>query len=100
MKPTTFASLAFARKKKQTRREKFPAETERPVPWPEPELLAVLESYYPKAGRCDGKQGISVPFTRFKSLIIGVICFYRGGPFLLETITRRCKLGEGYGYAH
>jgi len=97
MKPTTFASLAFARKKKQTRREKFPAETERPVPWPE--LLAVLESYYPKAGRCDGKQGISVPFTRFKSLIIGVICFYRGGPSLLETITRRCKLGEGYGYA-
>ncbi|QJD28714.1 IS5 family transposase [Methylococcus geothermalis] len=49
MKQTTFASLAFDRKKKQTRREKFLAEMERAVPWPE--LLAVIEPHYPKAGR-------------------------------------------------
>jgi len=49
MKQTTFASLAFDRKKKQTRREKFLAEMERAVPWSE--LLAVIEPHYPKAGR-------------------------------------------------
>ncbi|QJD30911.1 IS5 family transposase [Methylococcus geothermalis] len=49
MKQTTFASLAFDRKKKQTRREKFLAEMEQAVPWPE--LLAVIEPHYPKAGR-------------------------------------------------
>lgn len=32
MKQTTFASLAFDRKKKQTRREKFLAEMEQAVP--------------------------------------------------------------------
>lgn len=49
MKQTTFASLAFELKKKQTRREKFLAEMEQAVPWPD--LLAVIEPYYPKAGR-------------------------------------------------
>lgn len=33
MKQTTFASLAFDRKKKQTRRERFLAEMETVVPW-------------------------------------------------------------------
>jgi IS5 family transposase len=49
MKQTTFASLAYDQKKKQTRREKFLAEMERAVPWSE--LLAVIEPYYPTAGR-------------------------------------------------
>jgi IS5 family transposase len=49
MKQTTFASLAFDRKKKQTRREKFLAEMEQAVPWTE--LLAVIEPHYPKVGR-------------------------------------------------
>lgn len=49
MKQTTFASLAFDHKKKQTRREKFLAEMERAVPWTA--LLAVIEPYYPKSGR-------------------------------------------------
>jgi IS5 family transposase len=49
MKQTTFASLAYEQKKKQTRREKFLAEMEQAVPWSE--LLAVIEPYYPKAGR-------------------------------------------------
>lgn len=49
MKQTTFASLAFDQKKKQTRREKLLAEMEQAVPWSA--LLAVIEPYYPKAGR-------------------------------------------------
>jgi IS5 family transposase len=49
MKQTTFASLAYDQKKKQTRREKFLAEMEQAVPWSE--LLAMIEPYYPKAGR-------------------------------------------------
>ncbi|WP_236102214.1 IS5 family transposase, partial [Methylotetracoccus oryzae] len=44
-----FASLAYDQKKKQTRREKFLAEMEQAVPWSE--LLAVIEPYYPTAGR-------------------------------------------------
>lgn len=49
MKQTTFASLAFDRKKKQTRRERFLSEMETVVPWAA--LLAVIEPHYPKAGR-------------------------------------------------
>jgi len=49
MKPTSFASLTFEAKKKQTRREKFLAEMEQAVPWRA--LLAVIEPHYPKAGR-------------------------------------------------
>lgn len=49
MKQTSFASLAFDGKKKQTRREKFLAEMEQAMPWRE--LLAVIEPFYPTAGR-------------------------------------------------
>ena len=49
MKQTTFASLAFDRKKKPTRRERFLAEMERVVPWAA--LLAVIEPHYPTSGR-------------------------------------------------
>jgi hypothetical protein len=49
MKQTTFASLAFDHKKKQTRRETFLAEMERAVPWTV--LLVVIEPYYPTSGR-------------------------------------------------
>ena len=45
---TTFASLAWAGKKKQTKREKFLSEMDRVVPWEE--LLALIEPHYPKAG--------------------------------------------------
>jgi IS5 family transposase len=48
MKQLTFASQAFDAKKKITRREKFLAEMESVIPWPE--LLAVVESHYPKSG--------------------------------------------------
>ena len=49
MKQSTFASLAFERKKKQTRRERFLAEMEKVVPWAA--LLAVIEPHYPTTGR-------------------------------------------------
>jgi len=49
MKQSTFASLAFEHKKKQTRRERFLSEMEAVIPWPE--LLRVIEPHYPKSGR-------------------------------------------------
>jgi transposase, IS5 family len=53
MKQTTFASLAYAGKKKRTRREKFLAEMEAVVPWPR--LVALIEPHYPKAGPKGGR---------------------------------------------
>nr|WP_211164126.1 IS5 family transposase [Parazoarcus communis] len=49
MKQTTFASLAFDRKKKRTRREQFLSEMEAVVSWAA--LLAVIDPHYPKSGR-------------------------------------------------
>lgn len=48
MKQATFASLAFAHKKKPTRRELFLAEMDQVVPWER--LMKRIERYYPKAG--------------------------------------------------
>ena len=45
---TTFASLAWAGKKKQTKREKFLSEMDGVVPWGK--LLGLIEPHYPKAG--------------------------------------------------
>ena len=49
MKQTTFASLSYDAKKKQTRRERFVLEMEQVVPWEA--LLAVVEPFYPKSGQ-------------------------------------------------
>jgi transposase, IS5 family len=49
MSQPTFAALAYANKKKQTRREKFLAEMEQAVPWQK--LLKLVEPHYPKAGQ-------------------------------------------------
>ena len=49
MSQPTFAALAYANKKKQTRREKFLAEMEQAVPWQK--LLKIVEPHYPKAGQ-------------------------------------------------
>ena len=48
MKQTTFASAAWDKKGKVTRREHFLGEMDRVVPW-EP-ILALIEPHYPKAG--------------------------------------------------
>ena len=48
MKQTTFASVAWDRKGKVTRRERFLAEMDAVIPWAR--LLALIEPYYPKAG--------------------------------------------------
>jgi len=44
----TFAALAFANKKKKTRREEFLEEMDQVVPWVQ--FLKVIRRYYPKAG--------------------------------------------------
>ena len=44
----SFSDLEYANKKRRTRRELFLAEMEAVVP--SPELLGVVEPYYPRAG--------------------------------------------------
>lgn len=48
MKQTTFASMVYENKKKETRREKFLREMNRAIPWDR--LVSLLEPYYPKSG--------------------------------------------------
>lgn len=48
MKQSTFASIAYENKKKQTRRELFLLEMNKAVPWKR--LVSKIERYYPKAG--------------------------------------------------
>jgi IS5 family transposase len=52
MKQTTFASLAFAHKKKLTRRERFLQEMDAVVPWSR--LTTLIAPHYPRAG--NGRQ--------------------------------------------
>lgn len=49
MKQASFASLEYANKKRQTRREKFLGEMEQVVPWAR--LIEVIEPRYPVSGR-------------------------------------------------
>lgn len=53
---TTFASLAWAGKKKQTKREKFLSEMDRVVPWEK--VLGLIEPHYPRAG--NGRRAIGL----------------------------------------
>lgn len=55
-KQRTFASLAWSTKGKVTRRERFLAEMDAVIPWAP--LLALIEPYYPKAGR--GRQPLGL----------------------------------------
>lgn len=48
-KQQTFAGLAWQNKGKKTRRERFLAEMDSIIPWPQ--LLELVEPYYPKAGQ-------------------------------------------------
>jgi len=48
-KQRTFASEAWGRKGKVTRRERFLAEMDAVIPWPQ--LITLIEPHYPKAGR-------------------------------------------------
>ena len=49
MRQLTLATVGFDKHRKPTRRAKFLAEMDRLVPWRE--LCAVIEPFYPKAGR-------------------------------------------------
>lgn len=48
MKQTTFASAAWEKKGKVTRRERFLAEMDQVIPWEQ--ILALIEPHYPQAG--------------------------------------------------
>ena len=48
MRQPTFAALAYANKKKKTRRERFLEEMDQVVPWPQ--LIKVISKHYPKPG--------------------------------------------------
>lgn len=48
MKQTTFASVAYDRKSKVTRRERFLSEMDQVIPWSQ--ILMLIEPHYPKAG--------------------------------------------------
>jgi len=48
LKQTTFASVAYDRKGKVTRRERFLSEMEQVIPWEQ--ILGLIEPHYPKAG--------------------------------------------------
>jgi transposase, IS5 family len=48
LKQTTFASVAYDRKGKVTRRERFLSEMDQVIPWDA--ILALIEPHYPKAG--------------------------------------------------
>jgi transposase, IS5 family len=52
----TFAGIAWSQKGKVTRREQFLAEMDAVIPWSR--LLALIEPYYPKAGR--GRQPLGL----------------------------------------
>src|SRR5512134_3145878 len=52
----TFAGIAWTQKGKVTRRERFLAEMDAVIPWPQ--LLGLIEPYYPKAGR--GRQPLGL----------------------------------------
>src|SRR5882762_8043008 len=60
MSQPTFAALAYANKKKKTRREIFLEEMEQVVPWAQ--LLKVIKRYYPKAGNGRPPQGLEKMF--------------------------------------
>jgi len=57
MKQLGFAASEFAKKPKQTRREKFLLEMDAVVPWSR--LLSVIEPHYPKAG--NGRRPYELP---------------------------------------
>lgn len=59
MKQQSFASLTYAAKKRKTRKERFLEQMESCVPWTAFE--AIIEPYYPKAGKRGGQPiGLSV----------------------------------------
>ncbi len=56
MKQPSFATLAYAGKKKQTRKEKFLSEMYQIIPWRQ--LVRLINPYYPKAGNGRAPMGV------------------------------------------
>jgi transposase, IS5 family len=80
MKQTTFASAAWDRKGKVTRRERFLAEMDQVVPW-QP-ILALIEPHYPRAG--NGTQPI--PMERMLRIYFMQQWFNLSDPAMEDTL--------------
>ena len=67
---TTFSELEYAAKKKQTRRDRFLADIEAVTPWPD--LLAVIEPFYPKG---EGRGRPTIGLERMLRMYVAQNCF-------------------------
>ena len=86
MQQRTFASVAWEKKGKITRRERFLAEMDAVIPWSR--LLALIEPHYPKAG--NGTQ--PKPMEQMLRIYFMQNWFNRRTrrPRILCTISSRC----------
>ncbi len=80
MKQTTFASVAWDRKGKVTRREKFLAEMNAVIPWAS--ILALIEPHYPKSG--NGTQ--PMPMERMLRIYFMQQWFNLSDPAMEDTL--------------
>jgi len=76
----TFGSLAWAAKKKQTKREKFLGEMGHVVPWGK--LTAIIEPYYPKAA--NGRR--PMPLERMVRIYFLQQCYALSDPAMEEAL--------------
>ncbi|HJS92147.1 MAG TPA: IS5 family transposase [Steroidobacteraceae bacterium] len=80
MKQTTFASAAWEKKGKVTRRERFLAEMDQVIPWGS--ILALIEPHYPKAG--NGTQ--PMPMERMLRIYFMQQWFNLSDPAMEDTL--------------
>ena len=80
MKQTTFASAAWEKKGKVTRRERFLGEMDQVIPWTQ--ILALIEPHYPKAG--NGTQ--PMPMQRMLRIYFMQQWFNLSDPAMEDTL--------------
>ena len=80
MKQTTFASAAWEKKGKVTRRERFLGEMDQVIPWAQ--ILALIEPHYPKAG--NGTQ--PMPMERMLRIYFMQQWFNLSDPAMEDTL--------------
>ncbi len=80
MKQTTFASVAWEKKGKVTRRERFLGEMDQVIPWAR--ILALIEPHYPKAG--NGTQ--PMPMERMLRIYFMQQWFNLSDPAMEDTL--------------
>ena len=82
MKQTTFASAAWDKKGKVTRRERFLGEMDQVIPWGK--ILGLIEPHYPKAG--NGTQ--PMPMERMLRIYFMQQWFNLSDPAMEDTLVR------------